>query len=156
MWGKDKPNLVYTIHRIINELLDNCYNYFTNGSGMVFKSMVSLDINISGVKQKSTAYKDHTFGHPNLIDKYEITKIPRKAVINVQELSNRCFIISLAASLKHTNYESLQEKENPANFARFISENFIIDGLKFGQSAINMLSLSTTLYCIEKKWPQNY
>ena len=123
---------------------------------MVFKSMVSLDINISGVKQKSTAYKDHTFGHPNLIDKYEITKIPRKAVINVQELSNRCFIISLAASLKHTNYESLQEKENPANFARFISENFIIDGLKFGQSAINMLSLSTTLYCIEKKWPQNY
>ena len=82
--GKDKPNLGYTIDRVINKLLDNCYNYFTNGSGMVFKSMVILDINISGLKQKTTAFKDYTFGHRNLIDKYEISKTARKAVIDVR------------------------------------------------------------------------
>ena len=45
---------------------------------MVFKSMVILDINISGLKQKTTAFKDYTFGHRNLIDKYEISKLPEK------------------------------------------------------------------------------
>ena len=112
-------------------MLDNCYNYFTNGSGMIFKSMVSLDINISGVKAKDTAFKDHTFGHRNLIDKYEITRIVRKGVIDVQELSDRCFIFSLAAALKHTDYHSLECKENPKNYIDYINENFIIKDIKF-------------------------
>ena len=51
---------------------------------MGFKSMVRLDINISGLKQKKTSYKDYTFGHRNLIDKYEISKTARKAVIDVR------------------------------------------------------------------------
>ena len=33
--------------------------------------------------------------------------------------------------MNHTDYETLEDKENPANYARFISENFNIDGLKF-------------------------
>ena len=98
---------------------------------MIFKSMVSLDINISGVKAKDTAFKDHTFGHRNLIDKYEITRIVRKGVIDVQELSDRCFIFSLAAALKHTDYDSLECKENPENYIDFIKENFIMKGIKF-------------------------
>ena len=90
---------------------------------MISKSMVSLDINISGVKAKDTAFKDQTFGHRNLIDKYEITRIVRKGVIDVQELSDRCFIFSLAAALKHTDYHSLECKENPENYIDFIKEN---------------------------------
>ena len=130
-WGTSNKSLVITIDTAINDLLDNCYNYFTNGSGMIFKSMVSLDINISGVKAKDTAFKDHTFGHRNLIDKYEITRIVRKGVIDVQELSDRCFIFSLAAALKHTDYDSLECKENPENYIDFIKENFIMKGIKF-------------------------
>ena len=99
-WGKDKPKLVYTIDTVINKLLDNCHDYFIFGSGMVFKSMVSLDINISGVKQEPSTMsinnKKHTYGHSNLIDKFEITQIAKKAVIDVQELTNHCFIYSLA------------------------------------------------------------
>ena len=91
---------MYTIDTVIKELLENCYSYFTYGCGMVFKSMVSLDINISGIKQKPSAmsinYKEHTYGHSNLIDKFEITQIAKKAVIDVQELTNHCFIYSLA------------------------------------------------------------
>ena len=93
----------------------------TFGSGMVFKSMVSLDINISGINQKpsaiSTKYKIYSYGNRNLIDKLEITRIARKAVIDVQELTDHCFICSVAASLKHTDYETLEDKENPANYA---------------------------------------
>ena len=134
-WGKDTQSLGYTIDTVINEVLDNCHNYFTNGSGMIFKSMVSLDINISNVKPKDTAhsvdYKEQTYGHCNLIDKFEITQTARKGVIDVRELSNHCFIYSLAASLKHTDYETLEEKEDPSNYANFISENFNIGDLKF-------------------------
>ena len=134
-WGKDTQSLGYTIDTVLNEVLDNCHNYFTNGSGMVFKSMVSLDINISSVKPKETAhaidYKEHTYGHRNLIDKFEITQTARKGVIDVRELSDHCFIYSLAASLKHTDYETLEEKEDPSNYANFIDENFCIGDLKF-------------------------
>ena len=134
-WGNNQQNLGYTIDRALNELLDNCHNYFTHGSGMIFKSMVSLDINISGVKQKQTSmsynYKEHTYGHRNIIDTYHINKIARKAVIDVRELSDYCFIFSLAASLTHTKYESLQEKENPKNYHNFICDNFNLGDIKF-------------------------
>ena len=114
---------MYTINSVINDLLENCYSYFTHGSGMVFKSMVSLDINTSGIKQKpsamSTNHKKHTYGHRNFIEKFEITKLARKAVIDVQELTNHCLIYSVAANLKHTDYETLEDKENPANYMLF-------------------------------------
>ena len=104
MCGDDKSNLVYIVKAFINKILDNHASYFTNGSGMVFKRMVSLEINISGIKQKpsaiSTKFKRHSYGHHDLIDIYELTEITTKLiVIDIQSFKDHWFLFSMAASL---------------------------------------------------------
>ena len=150
-------NVAESAEDLMHEIMDNIETYLTHGSGLVFRSMVSLDINISainhplsqGLKESRSrdtdkvheqnvsekdVSKNVTFGHNFEIDISHLFKIRKKSsdvILDVKNTDEKCFLFCVAASLQQHKFRSKSEKENPVNYLQFIDEQLNTDGIDF-------------------------
>ena len=140
------------VNNTLHHLLDRMSCELQQGSGFVFRAILTLDINIStarlssgsdAAKQTSKAcdtsltdqISQSTYGH-----RFEFDLSPfyrrkfrdkENTLLDVKNSKNRCFIFAIAAALYQHKFKTLSEKEDARNYKRLINDNFNIDGIKF-------------------------
>ena len=142
-----EPHVNNTLH----ELLDKMTCHLQQGSGLVFRAMLHLDINISRLKQKSCESTKNIsracdsspadqitqskFGHSY---EYDLSHFYKKkyrnktnTILDIKNSENRCFVFAIAAALYQHRFKTLSEKEDANNYKQLIADNFKIDGIRF-------------------------
>ena len=139
------------VNDTLHELLDKMTCHLQQGSGLVFRAIVHLDINISKLKSHpcesaqnisqacdsspSTQITQSKFGHNY---EYDLSLFYKKkfrdrtnTILDIKNSENWCFIFTIAAALYQDKFETLSEKEDANNYKQLIADNFKIDGIRF-------------------------
>ena len=140
------------VNNTLHHLLDRMSCELQQGSGFVFRAILTLDINITttnldsgsdAAKRTSQAcdssltdqISQSTYGHGFEFDLSPWYKRKfrdkENTLLDVKNSRNRCFIFAIAAALYQHKFKTLSEKEDARNYKRLINDNFNIDGIKF-------------------------
>ena len=125
----------------------------SQGSGLVFRAILTLDINISKIKltesdvaiSVSKACDDSPtgqvsqskFGHSFDFDlnhfyiRRNKDDIKKNTILDIKMSNDCCFIYAIAAFLYQNKFDTLDKKEDASNYTKLIQDNFNVKGIKF-------------------------
>lgn len=151
-------NVESAVNNTLHQLLDTMRQEMSQGSGFVFRAILTLDINISRIKlSESDAAKNVSkkcddspssqiscskFGHNFDFDlsQFYNRKHKRKnkdgkrdinTVLDIKMSNDCCFIYAIAAFLYQNNFDTLNKKEDANSYTQLIHDNFDVDGIRF-------------------------
>lgn len=147
LFDKVEPAVNNTLH----QLLDCMEQELQQGSGLVFRAILTLDINISKMrltesdvaKSVSKACDDSlaaqvshsNFGHNFNFDlsQFYTRKFKDKTntILDIKNSKDCCFVFTIAAFLYQHKFDTLDKKEDASSYVELIQDNFNIEGIKF-------------------------
>ena len=147
MLDEVEPKVNDTLHH----LLDRMVQELQQGSGLVFRAILWLDVNIvqlkpgeSSIAKSVSEQCDHdptsqlensSFGHNFNFDLSHFYKKKFKdranTILNMKNTNNRCFVYAIAAFLYQDRFETLDKKENANSYTELIRNNFNLEKIEF-------------------------
>ena len=169
----------HKVNNTIHQLLDRMDQELQQGSGLVFRAILTLDINISKINigashsakkisklcdtDIASQLSNSTFGHNlefNLSHFYKRKfKDKMNTILDIKNSNDWCFVYALAAFLHQSKFETLSEKEDANSYKELIENSFNLTDIKFPiqfndiQKFINQnehLNLSLNIYTVKE------
>ena len=152
-------NVESAVNNTLHQLLDTMRQEMSEGSGFVFRAILTLDLNISKIKLgESAAAKSVSkscdespssqiscskFGHNFEFDLSQIYNRKKKhrkckdgttysnAILDIKMSDDCCFVYAIAAFLYQNNFDTLDKKEDANSYTELILNNFNINDIRF-------------------------
>ena len=169
----------HKVNNTLHHLLDRMVQELQQGSGLVFRAILTLDINISKINigASHTAKKisklcdndipsqlsNSAFGHNlefNLSHFYKRKmKDKMNTILDIKNSNDWCFVYALAAFLHQSKFETLAQKEDVNSYKELIQNTFNLTGIEFPiqfndiQKFVNQnehLNLSINIYTVKE------
>ena len=147
MMEEVEPKVNDTLH----QLLDRMVQELQQGSGLVFRAILWLDVNVIQLNPPKSSIaknvseqcehdptsqlKNSNFGHNFDFDLSHFYKRKFKdksnTIMDIRNSGNCCFIYAIAAFLYQDRFKTLDEKENANSYTELIGNNFNLEGIQF-------------------------
>ena len=152
-------NVESAVNNTLHQLLDTMRQEMSEGSGFVFRAILTLDLNISKIKlgesdaaksvsnscdeSPSSQISCSKFGHNFEFDLSQIYNRKKKhrkckdgttysnAILDIKMSDDCCFVYAIAAFLYQNNFDTLDKKEDANSYTELILNNFNINDIRF-------------------------
>ena len=141
----------HKVNDTLHQLFDTMTKELQQGSGLVFRAILWLDINISKCnpnesdvakdvneqcdQDPTTQLENSNFGHNYdfELSRFYQRKLKHKTntILDVKNSNNRCFIYAVAAFLYQEKFNTMNKKENANSYTELIKNNFNLEGIGF-------------------------